>query len=121
MTRNFVGSPHTDARDTRHQYAVSLGAFEGGELCVESAGGVTISVVDTRGRCAKVDGRHVHWVRSHAGGERYSLIFYSTVGDPAPIGLSVDTEWRPSGVNGDAGLAALSLNDAPADAKTARV
>ena len=27
---------------------------------------------------ARVDGRHVHWVRTWDDGERYSLIFYDT-------------------------------------------
>ena len=76
VTRNFVGSPHTDRFDTAPQLAVSLGDFTGGELCVEAEGGEAIDVVDTRCRIAKVDGRRVHWVRAFRGGERFSLIFY---------------------------------------------
>ena len=37
-----------------------------------------INVVKTRNRIARVDGRHIHWVRSWNGGDRYSLIFYDT-------------------------------------------
>ena len=82
VTRNFVGSPHTDRFDVGPQLAVSLGEFEGGELCVEEAGTHdTIRVVDTRNRIAEVDGRQVHWVRSFQGSERFSLIFYNTEGE----------------------------------------
>jgi hypothetical protein len=37
-------------------------------------------VVDTHNRIARVDGRYVHWVRGCGGGDRYSLIFYATIG-----------------------------------------
>ena len=37
-----------------------------------------VSVVETRGRVASLDGRHVHWVRTFRGGDRFSLIFYNT-------------------------------------------
>jgi hypothetical protein len=60
------------------QLAVAFGDFSGGELCVEGESGDSVDVVDTRGRVAKVDGRRVHWVRAFEGGERFSLIFYST-------------------------------------------
>ena len=81
-----TASPHIDDRDRSFQYALSLGDFKGGELCVE---GNTynndnnkyedfINVVKTRNRIARVDGRHIHWVRSWNGGDRYSLIFYDT-------------------------------------------
>jgi len=40
ITKNFLGSPHIDIRDTRYQYALSLGEFEGGQLCVEEIGGM---------------------------------------------------------------------------------
>ena len=87
-TRNFVGSPHVDRFDQQPQLAVSLGEFEGGELCVEAEHDHTmIEVVDTKERIAKVDGRRVHWVRAYRGGERFSLIFYNTATPtPAPIG-----------------------------------
>ena len=85
----------------RLQLAVSLGDFEGGELCVdeEGDGGIEagdggeargaaptpqhrVAVVETRNRVAKVDGRYVHWVRRFHGGDRYSLIFYNTAAEP---------------------------------------
>mmetsp|Transcript_14919 Transcript_14919/g.40673 ORF Transcript_14919/g.40673 Transcript_14919/m.40673 type:complete len:554 (+) Transcript_14919:19-1680(+) len=97
VTKNFVGSPHVDLQDVCHQYAISLGEFEGGELCIELDGGTAVAVVNTRGRCARVDGRHVHWVRTFSGGDRYSLIFYDTVGEPEPVGPAVDREWWPRG------------------------
>jgi hypothetical protein len=80
VTKNFEGSPHIDARDTSYQYATSLGAFsDGGELCVESATDPTaVHVLNTHGRIAQIDGRFIHWVRGHGGGDRYSVIFYST-------------------------------------------
>ena len=79
VTRNFVGSPHIDQFDQCEQLAISLGEFEGGELCVEEDAH-TVAVHETRGRIAKVDGRRVHWVRAFRGGDRFSLIFYNTVG-----------------------------------------
>lgn len=97
VTKNFVASPHIDDRDQSFQYAVSLGDFTtGGELCVEgtSDGGTLlgdeddetlqhdplelVNIVETHNRIARVDGRHVHWVRTWQGGDRYSLIFYDT-------------------------------------------
>jgi hypothetical protein len=36
VTKNFVASPHIDERDCTPQFAVSLGDFTGGELCVEA-------------------------------------------------------------------------------------
>ena len=81
VTRNFVGSPHIDHRDTAPQLAASFGAFEGGELCVETGDGSSVAVVETRRCIACVDGRRVHWVRTHGGGERWSLIWYSTCED----------------------------------------
>ena len=77
VTRSFVGSPHIDTFDTAEQLAVALGDFEGGELCVESADGDAVEVVETRGAVASVDGRRVHWARTFRG-ERFSLIWYTT-------------------------------------------
>lgn len=91
VTKNFIGSPHIDTNDTRYQYAVSLGDFQGGELCVESKDGKSIFVVNTRNRMARVDGRCIHWVRKHTGGDRYSLIFYcSTEEHRQPIQYGAD-------------------------------
>ena len=92
VTKNFVSSPHIDDRDQSFQYAVSLGDFDsstGGQLCVEgySLKGDDDSreiheeylcAVNTHNRIARVDGRHIHWVRTWCGGDRYSLIYYDT-------------------------------------------
>lgn len=82
VTKNFVSSPHIDERDQSFQYAISLGDFSnGGELCVEGLdeeGTDFINVIETRNRIAKVDGRHVHWVKTWEHGTRYSLIFFDT-------------------------------------------
>ena len=37
----------------------------------------------TRGRLGKVEGRNPHWVTPYCG-ERYSLVYYRTEGDPEP-------------------------------------
>ncbi|KAL1522711.1 hypothetical protein AB1Y20_017686 [Prymnesium parvum] len=106
VTKNLVGSPHIDHFDRSYQLAVSLGDFKGGELCIdeESADPESsdvspeqdakpwhrVAVVETRNRVAKVDGRYVHWVRPHSGGDRFSIIFYNTSADPAhPLGPAV--------------------------------
>lgn len=82
VTKDFQGSPHIDSNDSTYQYALSLGSFcEGGELCVESTCPEEIYVVDTHNKIARVDGRFIHWVRGHGGGDRFSIIFFST--DPS--------------------------------------
>jgi len=83
-TRGFRGSPHCDNHDIDYQWAMSLGKFDGGELCVESDPG-EVSVVDTKGRGAKVDGRYPHWVAPWVG-NRFSLICYKTRGEPMERG-----------------------------------
>lgn len=35
-----------------------------------------VHVVSTKNSIAKVDGRHVHWVRTYTGGDRYSLVSF---------------------------------------------
>lgn len=104
VTKNFVASPHIDERDCTTQFAVSLGDFDGGELCVEADSQVgahstdqCVAVVNTRGRVARVDGRRVHWVRTFAGGDRFSLIFYDTTDRQRTPVLAegVDAAWAP--------------------------
>jgi hypothetical protein len=109
VTKNFVGSPHVDHLDVSYQYAVSLGCFQGGRLCVEEVAKDkwTTHRINTKDRVARMDGRFVHWVepfhttsssspaaatassddvdtkdRSLAG-DRYSLIFYTSTEDQA--------------------------------------
>jgi len=88
LSYGFRGSPHVDTYDISYQWAVSLGAFEGGQLCIESAPD-EVSVVNTHGRAAKVDGRFPHWVAPWRGAERYSVIIFKTRGEPAPKGPAV--------------------------------
>lgn len=86
ISKNFKGSPHTDAKDVTFQYAASLGSGydsqRGGQLCVESKTGERVFEVDTYNKLAKIDGRFVHWVKEYeefeeGQGERYSCIFFS--------------------------------------------
>ena len=86
-SKGFRGSPHVDTYDIAYQWAISLGDFEGGALCVESAAD-EVSVVNTRRRAAKVDGRYPHWVAPWSG-ERYSVIVYKTRGKAVPLGPAV--------------------------------
>ena len=88
LSYGFRGSPHVDTYDISYQWAVSLGAFEGGQLCIESAPD-EVSVVNTHGCAAKVDGRFPHWVAPWRGAERYSVIIFKTRGEPAPKGPAV--------------------------------
>ena len=88
LSRDFRGSPHVDTYDISYQWAISLGEFEGGELCVESSPG-EVSVVSTHNRAAKVDGRFPHWVAPWSGARRYSVIVYMTRGEGTPQGPAV--------------------------------
>jgi hypothetical protein len=100
ISRGFRGSPHIDAQDIAYQWALSLGEFEGGALCIESSP-TEVSVVDTHNRPAKVDGRYVHWVSPWAAvsgtideigrGERFSVITYKTRGEACAKGRA----WYP--------------------------
>ena len=78
LSRGFRGSPHTDAQDISYQWAISLGDFDGGQLCVESGPGEVL-LVNTHSHAAKIDGRFPHWVAPWQG-ERYSVIVYKTRG-----------------------------------------
>lgn len=84
LTKNFSGSPHIDTQNVGPFYGLALGefAYGTGALCVEVSP-TTICEVDTKGRLAKVDGRFVHWV-GPCSEERYSVIFYRTLGKPEP-------------------------------------
>lgn len=76
VSKDFVGSPHTDSYDRAPQYALSLGHFTGGELMVE-ANAREVVAINTHGRMAKCDGRFPHWVAPYSG-ERYSIIWFTT-------------------------------------------
>ena len=58
ITKNFMGSPHIDRFDETYQYAVSLGDFTGGELCIETElpCGREVAIVNTRNKLVKVVG-----------------------------------------------------------------
>lgn len=100
VTKNFEGSPHIDARDVTYQYAISLGSFtSGGELCVESSEDPScVHVLTTHNKIARIDGRFIHWVRGHSGGDRYSVIYYSTnEAHATPPTLAFDPQFAPQG------------------------
>jgi len=82
VTSHFVGSPHIDFDNIGPFYGLALGNFEGGGICVESSP-FEVTEVDTRQRLGKIDGRFPHWVAPYTG-ERYSVIYYQTWGDPVP-------------------------------------
>eukprot|EP00392_Amoebophrya_sp_AT5.2_P004603 g4611.t1 len=61
VTHNFQGSPHIDKQNTGFFYALAVGDFSGGEICVEEDAR-KVAVVNTKDRIAKIDGRFPHWV-----------------------------------------------------------
>ena len=101
VTHGFRGSPHIDKQNIGPFYGLALGDFPAGSggVCVE-CDARTVAAVDTREKLAKVDGRFPHWVAPYPeGAERYSLIYYQTMGEPTPITTAV--------FGADAQLAAL--------------
>lgn len=84
FTSNFEGSPHIDTQNIGPFYGMALGDFSDGNgaLCVECSAR-EVAFVDTRNRLGKVDGRFPHWVAPYSG-NRYSVIYYQTLGEPAP-------------------------------------
>ena len=63
---------------------------------MEAPSGDAVYVVNTKNRMARVDGRFIHWVRGHGGGDRYSLVFFSTDKDRAtPPVQAVHLDFRP--------------------------
>jgi len=84
FTKNFNGSPHIDTQNIGPFMGLALGEFQGGgALCVESSAR-EVAHVDTRHRLGKVDGRFPHWVDPDYTGDRYSVIYYQTLGEGAP-------------------------------------
>lgn len=90
VNRDFAGKPHVDKNDVGHQYALSLGAFEGGRLVVATSDPLRFRSLDTRNRVTRCDGRHPHWVTPHSGGTRYSLIMYRVEGRAARRGDNLE-------------------------------
>lgn len=88
VTYGFQGSPHIDKQNVGPFYGLSIGDFENGTggVCVEM-NARTIAVVDTKHKLGKVDGRFPHWVGpwDSENKERFSLIYYRTMGDAEPI------------------------------------
>lgn len=88
LTYGFKDSPHIDTENIGPFYAISLGNFEGGGCIAVESGPKEVTHVTTFNRLAKVDGRFPHWVTKYSG-ERYSIIFYRTVGAVTPITKAV--------------------------------
>lgn len=84
VTHNFRGSPHIDKQNLAPFYGLSVGDFEDGTggVMVECSARI-LAHVNTKDRLGKVDGRYPHWVAPYdEGKDRYSLIFYLTMGQP---------------------------------------
>ena len=84
VTHNFRGSPHIDKQNLAPFYGLSVGDFEDGTggVMVECSARI-LAHVNTKDRLGKVDGRYPHWVAPYDEGmDRYSLIFYLTMGQP---------------------------------------
>lgn len=82
VTHNFRGSPHIDKQNLAPFYGLSVGDFEDGTggVMVECSARI-LAHVNTKNRLGKVDGRYPHWVAPYdEGKDRYSLIFYQTMG-----------------------------------------
>jgi hypothetical protein len=91
ITHNFSGSPHIDKQNTGPFYGFAVGDFEDstGSIMVECSARV-IAKVNTKNRMGKVDGRYPHWVGPYDKKlDRYSLIYYKTVGEEEAIGPAV--------------------------------
>jgi hypothetical protein len=88
VTNGFIDSPHIDTENIGPFYAISLGDFEGGGCIAVESGPKEVTHLTTRHCLCKVDGRFPHWVTKYTG-ERYSLIFYRTVGEVTPITKAV--------------------------------
>lgn len=92
VTHNFQGSPHIDRQNIGPFYGISLGDFEDGTggIMVECSARI-VAHVNTKDRLGKVDGRFPHWVAPYdvEKKERFSLIFYQTMGDYTKIGPAV--------------------------------
>eukprot|EP00232_Nephroselmis_pyriformis_P030893 CAMPEP_0182858816 /NCGR_PEP_ID=MMETSP0034_2-20130328/3905_1 /TAXON_ID=156128 /ORGANISM="Nephroselmis pyriformis, Strain CCMP717" /LENGTH=175 /DNA_ID=CAMNT_0024990301 /DNA_START=55 /DNA_END=579 /DNA_ORIENTATION=- len=87
VTHGFKGSPHIDKQNIGPFYGLAIGDFQAGTggICAE-IDARTVGRVDTKNRLGKVDGRFPHWVAPYdEGAERFSLIYYQTMGEPTPI------------------------------------
>ena len=100
VTHNFSGSPHIDRQNVGPFYGLSVGPTKEGTggIMVEASARV-VCHVDTLGRMGMVDGRYPHWVGAYEG-DRWSLIFYRTLGEACGVGPAVFDE-KLSEVQGD--------------------
>jgi hypothetical protein len=112
VTGNFTGSPHIDTQNVGPFYGMALGDFSegGGALCVE-LDPMTVAAVDTRNRLGKVDGRFPHWVAPYEG-ERFSLIYYQTLGKQLPMTCAVYSEPCTSASTTNVNINTESCSDA---------
>ena len=92
VTHNFIGSPHIDRQNVGPFYGLSLGDFDDGSggIMVECSTRI-VAHNNTKNRLAKVDGRFPHWVAPYdsQNKERFSVIFYQTMGVYQKIETSV--------------------------------
>ena len=92
ITHNFVGSPHIDRQNVCPFYGLSLGDFDDGTggIMVECSARI-VAHNNTKNRLARVDGRFPHWVAPYDSHnkERFSIIFYQTMGAYEKIETSV--------------------------------
>jgi hypothetical protein len=92
VTHNFIGSPHIDRQNIGPFYGLSLGDFDDGTggIMVECTARI-VAHNNTKNRVAKCDGRFPHWVAPYdnESKQRFSLIFYQTMGASQPLGTSV--------------------------------
>jgi hypothetical protein len=76
-----VEEPVLETQSSISQSQNQSAAPDGGNAGLGGGGGgdagTMLHVVNTHDRIACVDGRFVHWVRGHGGGNRYSLVFYT--------------------------------------------
>ena len=59
--------------------------------------GTRVEVIETHNRITSMDGRFIHWVRGHGGGDRYSLVFYSLDPDAATESIHALRDFEPTG------------------------
>lgn len=98
VTHNFIGSPHIDRQNVCPFYGISLGNFDDGTggIMVECSARI-VCKVNTKNRLSKIDGRFPHWVANYSASsatsnnniDRYSLIYYQTLGEYQPIGSPI--------------------------------
>lgn len=102
LNRNYAAREHVDANNYGPSWIIACGDWTaGGELWVEDSAGEEEHVLpddvnvshgrdylrgtrclgrrlDVHGRWAHFDGRRLHFVRSFSGGDRFSMVFFST-------------------------------------------